>query len=121
MSSDGTLYERVGGRKAISAVVDRFYERVLNDERLDQYFVETDIRELRSHQTRFLVAALGGPDDYMGHSVREAHKHLDIHPEHFDAVAGHLRTTLEEFDVDEEATEEVMATVGGLREDVLHN
>lgn len=119
MSSDDSLYERLGGREAIDAVVNRFYERVLADESLEHYFTGTDMQRLRTHQARFLVAAFGGPDEYAGANVRDAHEHLDVRPEHFDAVAGHLRATLEEFDIDNEAVEEVMATVGGLREDVL--
>lgn len=119
MSTDDTLYEQLGGREAIGAVVDRFYERVLDDERLEPYFDETDTQQLRRHQTQFLTASLGGPNEYAGESVRKAHDHLDIRQEHFNAVAAHLQATLEEFNVEDEVIEEVMAIVGELEEDVV--
>jgi hemoglobin len=119
MSEDGTLYERLGGREAISAVVDRFYERVLADDRLADFFDDAEMERLRAHQTRFLAAATGGPVEYAGRSVRAAHADLDLREEHFAAVATHLRETLAEFDVEESAIEEVMATVDGLKDDIL--
>ncbi|MFB6130983.1 MAG: group 1 truncated hemoglobin [Salinigranum sp.] len=119
MSENVTLYERLGGREAIAAVVDRFYERVLADDDLAGFFAGVEMRRVRAHQTLFLVAATGGPMEYTGASVREAHVDLDLTEEHFDAVAAHLRRTLEEFEVEEGAIAEVMATVGGLKADVL--
>ena len=38
-----TLYERLGGREAIGAVVDEFYDRVLSDDRINHFFEETDV------------------------------------------------------------------------------
>lgn len=117
--SDETLYERLGGREAIAAVVDRFYERVRDDDDLAAFFEDVEMDRLRAHQTQFLVAATGGPAEYTGENLREAHADLDIRAEHFDAVAEHLRATLEEFDVDDAAVAAVLDTVADLRSDVL--
>lgn len=119
MSNEASLYDRLGGRDAIEAVVDRFYDRVLDDERLEPYFENTNVERLRSHQTQFLVAATGGPADYSGADMRSAHEHLDITNEHFNAVSIHLMRTLEEFDVGDKEIGEVLITVGGLKADVL--
>lgn len=42
--SDETLYERLGGRESIAAVVDSFYETVLDDERVADYFDGIDMQ-----------------------------------------------------------------------------
>jgi len=119
MATDRTLYERLGGRDAISTVVDRFYERVLADDRLRPHFEDTDMQRLRAHQTQFLVAATEGPQAYTGESVRDAHADLDLTEADFRAVATHLEAALEECDVPEQEREQVMATVAGLEADVL--
>jgi hemoglobin len=51
--------------------------------------------------------------------MREAHAHLDIDDEAFDAVAGHLRAALRANDVDEAHVADIMASVESLRDPVL--
>jgi len=117
--SRGTLYERLGGREAIEAVVDEFYDRVLADESLVPYFEGTETDELRSHQAAFVAAVAGGPDSYDGASMREAHADLDLSPGEFAAVAGHLDDALAEFDVADEDREALLAEVATLEDAIL--
>lgn len=117
--TDDTLYEKLGGRQAIEAVVDRFYERVLADDRLAGFFDDADVESLRDHQAAFLTYVTGGAESYAGRSMREAHAGLGITEEDFAAVAAHLAATLDEFDVPEEHAEEVLAAVAGLKEEVV--
>lgn len=112
--SDTTLYEALGGRDAIEAVVDRFYERVITDEQLAPYFEDVDDEELRKHQAAFLTYVTGGADEYDGRSMEAAHAGLGITAADFAAVAEHLQATLAEFDVPEEHADEVMAAVADL-------
>lgn len=117
--SDATLYERLGEGDAIEAVVDRFYERVLDDERLEGYFEDVDVDRLRDHQVQFFGAVTGGPVEYTGDDMRAAHEHLGLTDEDFDAVADHLDATLREFEVGEGPRSEVLETVGSLREEIV--
>ena len=119
MENTETIYHQLGKREAIAAVVDRFYERVLADPRLNHYFDAVELHELRAHQTAFLSAATGGPDTYTGASMREAHAHLDLTPADFEGVAIHLQETLYEFDVDPENVDAVIDTVASLRPEIL--
>lgn len=117
--SDDTLYQELGGREAIEAVVDRFYERVLDDEQLTEYFADTDMDELRAHQRAFLTYVTGGADSYDGRSMREAHEDLGITEADFAAVADHLRATLEEFDVADQHADAVMNEVASLKGEIV--
>ncbi|EDZ95559.1 group 1 truncated hemoglobin [Limnospira fusiformis KN01] len=93
-----TLFEKLGGKDAVDLAVDKFYERVLNDDRIKHFFVNTDMKKQRSHQKAFLTYAFGGSDKYDGRYMREAHKALveeqGLSSEHFDAVAEDLMETL---------------------------
>ena len=91
-----SIYAQLGGKKAVSSVVDTFYERVLDDPDLGDFFVDTDMTKLRAHQVQFLTYALGGPIKYTGQGLRQAHAHLAIDASHVERVAGHLGDVLRE-------------------------
>jgi hemoglobin len=114
-----TLYERLGGRDAIETVVDEFYDRVLADPQLAPYFEDVDMASQRAHQTAFIVAVTGGPAEYDGDDMREAHAHLDLSESDFEAVAGHLDDALAECGVADEDRETVISEVASLKPAVL--
>ncbi|WP_181782960.1 group I truncated hemoglobin [Pseudonocardia pini] len=89
-----TIYDEIGGAEAVSAAVERFYERVLADPELAPYFEGVDVARLKGHQRLFIAVAIGGPERYVGRSMGEAHARLNIAPAHFDLVVGRLVDTL---------------------------
>lgn len=108
-----TLFEQIGGAAAINLAVDKFYERVLQDDRIKHFFAHVDMAKQRAHQKAFLTYAFGGTDKYDGRLMREAHRDLvenhGLSSEHFDAVAEDLMLTLEEIGVSEELRAQVAA------------
>ncbi|EMA61961.1 group I truncated hemoglobin [Halorubrum lipolyticum] len=117
--NDHTLYERLGGREAIGAVVDEFYDRVLDDDRVAHHFEDVDMTAQRAHQTRFLSAVAGGPAEYDGDTMDEAHDGMGITGTEFGAIATHLDDALAEFDVDDADREAVLAAVEEFRDDIV--
>ncbi|WP_251341342.1 group I truncated hemoglobin [Haloplanus halophilus] len=114
-----TIYQAIGGRDAVEAVVDDFYERVLDDDQLTPYFEDADMGDLRSHQVQFISAVAGGPVEYSGDDMREAHEHLGIEEADFDLVGRYLQAALEDNGVPEEHVETIMAEVAALKAPVL--
>lgn len=117
------LYSRVGGAAAVDAAVDVFYRRVLADPSISHFFADTDMVAQRAKQKAFLTMVFGGPNDYTGKDMREAHKRLvdaGMNDGHFDAVAGHLQATLDELGVPPGEASEVMSIAAGTRDDVLN-
>lgn len=112
-------YERVGGGPAIRAVVDRFYELVLGDERLAPFFTDSNMSALKRHQALLIAQVLGGPANYDGRDLREAHAGLQISRDDFAVVVGYLVQTLEEFDVDAEIIARVGEQLGATEQDVV--
>ncbi|WP_254546223.1 group I truncated hemoglobin [Halomarina pelagica] len=117
--NDQSMYDRIGGRDAVEAIVDEFYDRVLSDDRLRGYFEGMDMNDLRAHQVQFISAVAGGPVEYDGDDMREAHDHLNISEPHFDAVADHLDAALREHDVDDRDRRAVLEEVAALKAPVL--
>ncbi|MCH8237008.1 MAG: group 1 truncated hemoglobin [Proteobacteria bacterium] len=117
-----SLYERLGGEAAVNAAVDIFYRKVLADPSISDFFDTTDMEEQRNKQKAFLSMVFGGPDEYSGKDMREAHAPLvekGLNDSHFDAVAGHLDATLRELGVADDLIGEVMTIAGSTRDDVL--
>lgn len=108
-----TLFEQLGGAAAVDLAVNKFYERVLQDDRIKHFFVDVDMAKQRAHQKAFLTYAFGGSDKYDGRYMREAHQELvknhGLNSEHFDAVAQDLMITLEELGISEELRAKVAA------------
>lgn len=119
MTGGKDLYQRLGGRKAIDAVVDDFYDRVLADERINHYFDDADVEDLRDHQKAFIEFVAGGPTDYDGRGMAAAHERLGITEEDFELVADHLATTLVENGVDEADRKELMSEVASLESAIV--
>ncbi len=115
-----TLYDCLGGKDAVNAAVDLFYEKVLADDRINGFFNDADMKRQRAHQKAFLTYAFGGAPNYEGKSLRAGHEHLDLTDEHFTAVAENLHETLAEMNVPEDLIGEVMAIAASTRDDVLN-
>lgn len=118
-SGSESLFKRLGGYEAINAAVDRFYAKVVADERVRGFFTGVDMDVQIRKQRRFLAHVFGGPAPWDGKELRHAHRHMKLTDEHFTAVAGHLNDTLVELGLAPELVAEVMAIAGSTRADVL--
>ena len=69
-----SLYERLGGEPAVNVAVERFYRRMLSDERVADYFDGVDMDRQMAKQKAFLTMVFGGPANYSGKDMRAAHR-----------------------------------------------
>ncbi|HLK60404.1 MAG TPA: group 1 truncated hemoglobin [Chthonomonadaceae bacterium] len=116
------LYEQLGGAGAVDAAVDIFYRKVLSDESISHFFDDVDMERQAAKQKAFLTYAFGGPNNYTGLDMRHAHAHLvarGLNDDHFNAVAGHLQSTLAELSVPAELIDQVLTIAESTRNDVL--
>ncbi len=121
-----TLYEKLGGEKTVKLVVDKFYERVLNDDRIKHFFDSVDMFKQKIHQLDFLTYAFEGSERYRGSTIRAVHQKLvqekGLSDEHFDAFNEDLVATLEELEISPALIEEALAVAGSVehRHEVLN-
>src|SRR5512139_3947309 len=111
----GGIYAAIGGSEAVTAAVDIFYKKVVDDPSLAGYFTGIDMKKLIGHQRAFLTAALGGPEIYAGRDLGAAHAKFKLSDADFDAVGGHLVGTLQELGVPAELIKQIGEKVEGLR------
>lgn len=112
-------YALVGGGRAVSQVVDRFYDRLLDDPSLAPFFVGVDMTRLKRHQVLLVSQVMGGPADYDGRDLRAAHQGLGISSDDFARVVSHLVAALQEAGVPAEIIGRVGAALSGTEQDIV--
>ena len=120
--AEKTLYEKLP-EGAIAKAVDKFYEKVLADDRVNGFFKGVDMDRQRAMQTAFLTFAFGGPNAYEGRDLRAAHAHLvarGLNDTHFDIILEHLGNTLKEMGVGDEDIAQAAKIANSVRNDVLN-
>ena len=116
-----TLLERLGGEPALDEAVDLFYDRLVDDPVLENFFEGRDMSRLRRHQAKFMKIAFTGIPEGMDVEklIFRAHRRLfekeGLNASHFDLVAGHLVDTLQSLGIAADLIDEVVAIVGPLR------
>lgn len=121
-AEDASLYERLGGYDAVSAVVDDFAAKLFDDPVVGARFfgMGADTREAFRQKNKNLVcAATGGPCKIISRSASQTHDGLGITASEFGIVAQHLVDTLNKFNVPEKEHNELMMIIGSLRPDIV--
>jgi hemoglobin len=117
-----TLYARLGGYDAIAAVADDLLPRLMADPQLDRFWAHRaadSIRREKQLLIDFLCASAGGPLFYTGRDMVTSHKGMGISARDWEAFLGHLRATLDKFQVPEQERREVFAFVESTRADIV--
>jgi hemoglobin len=119
--TDKSLYERLGGKPAITAVVDDFVGRVAADTRINGKFANTDIPRLKMLLVEQICQASGGPCTYTGRSMKATHDGMGVSSSDFDALVGDLVVTLNKFKVPEREKNELLGALGPMKGDIVEN
>ena len=118
-TSTPTLYQRLGEKPAITAVVDDFVGRVAADNRINGKFATTNIPRLKKNLVDQICAASGGPCTYTGRDMKSTHAGMGITDAEFDALVGDLVAALNKFKVGEREKNELLSVLGPMRKDIV--
>jgi hemoglobin len=96
-----TLWEALGGEKGVTRLVDDFLAHAAADPKVNfsrdgKYkFDDAGLARLKNNLVDWISSLTGGPRDYHGKSMKEAHKDMGITEAEFNAAAGHMRAALQ--------------------------
>lgn len=113
------LFDRLGGKPAIEAVIDDLLGRVSQDERLNAGFAGAHLPRLRQRLIEQVCQASGGPCTYSGRDMKTVHTGMGVSGAQFDALVGHLIVTLDKFKVPEKEKAELLSVLGPMRGDIV--
>jgi truncated hemoglobin YjbI len=119
-----SLYVRLGGKKAIKAVVDEFVSNVANDGRINKFFAQAAadpkrMKRLKENLVDQICEASGGPCKYKGLDMITAHKGMNITDAEFGALVEDLVKALDKFNVGETEKNELLGALGPMKGDIV--
>ncbi|MCU0696311.1 MAG: group 1 truncated hemoglobin [Myxococcaceae bacterium] len=109
------LFERLGGKPAVEAVIDDFLGRVAQDTSINSGFAVAHVPRVRQRLIELVTVGTGGPGTYSGRDMTAAHAGQGITNAQFDALVGHLVATLDKFKVPATEKGELLAILGPMR------
>jgi hemoglobin len=123
-SASDSLYKHLGGKPAITAVVDEFVGRVAADQRINGFFAATaaDPKRLAAFKANLvdqICQASGGPCKYKGKDMKTAHAGMGIQSGQFDALVEDLVGALDKFKVAEADKQALLGVLGPMKSDIV--
>jgi hemoglobin len=114
-----SLYERLGGIDAITAVTRAFEDRAAKDDRINQKFARTDLARLTKEFVDQVCEATGGPCTYTGLSMKQAHASMGVTNGEFDAFMEDLAGILNDFKVGKADQDGLLSILRPLRDEIV--
>lgn len=116
---EDTLYERMGGEERMSMIVAQFVANMNTDEKLSHRFAGADMDKVRAGMTEQFCQATGGPCEYQGREMAEAHTGMDISDKEFKSARDSMRRALVVFSVPDREREEFLAVFSGMKGEIV--
>lgn len=114
-----SFYDRLGGKPAITAVIEQFVANVANDKRINDRFATTDIPRLKKNLVDQVCTASGGPCLYTGRDMKTTHAGMRITTADFNALVEDLIASLDKFKVPEAEKKELLGILGPMKTDIV--
>ena len=120
--TDKSLYERLGGYDAISAVVNDLLPRLISDSQLGRFWNnrgDDGINREKQLLIDYLCSSAGGPLLYTGRANKTSHKGMGISASDWELFMGHLNATLDAFKVPQQERNDVTGFIESTRADIV--
>jgi hemoglobin len=114
-----SLYDRLGGLPAITAVVEQSVDRHASDPITRRSFEGINLNALKKSIVSQVCNATGGPCKYEGASMIKAHQGLAITPLEFDTAVGHIGETLDQLHVGAREKKEFLQMLAPMKSDIV--
>lgn len=125
IAQEKSLYERLGGVKPISLVVDDFLDRLVANDILNANPMIKAGREhspdayLKFQVTNLVCQVTGGPCVYTGLEMKDSHAHLNITSTEWQVMLDEFKKALDKFGVPEQEQGELFDIVESTRKDIV--
>jgi len=123
-AKEKSLYDRLGGKSAIVAVVDEFVGRVAADKRINAFFAATApdperLKKFKGLLVDQICEASGGPCQYAGKNMKAAHMGMGVGGADFDALVEDLVGALDKFKVGRHEKDQLLGALGPMKTDIV--
>ncbi len=116
-----SLYERLGGTDGITNIASDVVDIHLQNPRVSNRYVNSDINTLKNGAATFFISGTGGPDVYKGKDMLATHKGMNIDEGEFIAVLDDVMDALDKNDIGQREKEEVLFVLYSMKSDITFN
>jgi hemoglobin len=121
---NATLYDRLGGKAAVTAVASGLVDRILQDSRVNGWFVHAaasaeNAAAYKAMLADFVCQATGGPCTYTGKDMVTAHRGRKVTSAAFDAVVEDLVAVLDKLNVKPAEKNELLGLLAPLKSSIV--
>jgi hemoglobin len=119
-----SLYDRLGKKKAIAAVVDEFVMRVGADNRINKFFAAdvadpARMKRFKANLVDQICEASGGPCKYKGKDMKTAHMGMGIAAGDFNALVEDLSGALDTFKVGAHEKDQLLGALAPMKPQIV--
>jgi hemoglobin len=124
-AQNASLYDRLGRADGIRRLVDDIVEAHMANPAIRARFLPYQgdpgkLATVKEHLCAFLGAGSGGPEQYAGRSMPDAHRGMNIYEHEYMAALDDILAALRKNDVDEATRKDVLAIAYSLKDEILH-
>jgi hemoglobin len=117
---DASLYDRLGGRPGIEAIVADIWNNHVSNPLINKRYADSDPTEVKRLVTEMCCAGFGGPESYTGRDMISAHKGMNINDTEFVAVCDDVLKALEQNGVGQREKDEILCILYSLKNEIVY-
>ena len=115
-----SLYERLGGREKIHQITEDVWVNHISNPDVSSRYANSDSEKVKAMVTDFVCWGTGGPGQYAGKNMLDAHRTMNISHREFMAVIDDVMRALEKNSVGKREQNELLGLLMSLKNDVIH-
>lgn len=124
-AQEKSLYDRLGGVKPISLVVDDFIDRLVANDilnanpKISEGRIHSPDAYLKFRVTNLVCQATGGPCTYTGLAMKESHEHMNITESEWGVMKDEFKKSLDKFEVPAQEQKELFDIIESTKKDIV--
>lgn len=118
-SASDALYQGLGNKEGIRKIVDDFIPLVLKDVRINAAFKDTDLKRLATMLTDQFCELSGGPCQYKGRDMEEAHRDMKVTNAQFNALAEDLQEAMDKNNIPSSVQNKLVAKLAPMQRPIV--
>ena len=117
--ADDALYQALGQKPGLVALMDDFVPRLLADPRMQPFFEKTNQANFKQQLVDQVCQVSGGPCIYKGVDMKTAHSNFDITKGNFNALVEVLQKSMDARQIPFSAQNKLLAMLAPMHRDVI--
>ena len=117
--ADDALYQALGQKPGLVALMDDFVPRLLADPRMQPFFEKTNQANFKQQLVDQVCQVSGGPCVYKGVDMKTVHSNFDITKGNFNALVEVLQKSMDARQIPFSAQNKLLAVLAPMHRDVI--